>query len=158
MMGRGIRSRKWRGSRVICCRYQTLPSGSDTVTPTSHYGVRPGGSDTSLPEQAAQEAALLLLLRGQHLGRRSAVGTGRLAVALRHLAGVGADAAGELVGLALAGQREVEVDAGHAWNGRGGIVVLDVHHQVAGGAEHNVVLQVLVARDVERGGELAVAR
>src|SRR5581483_4795853 len=109
------------------------------------------------PEQAAEEAWLLLLGGGRHLRRRLAVGLAVLAVAGRHRGRVGADAAGAAVGLRLAGQREVEVDAGQALDRARRVVVLDLGDQVAGGAEHDVVFQVLVAREIERGHELAVA-
>ena len=76
-----------------------------------------GGVDRALlpAEEAAEDAALLGLLGGASIsGWRRAVGGCRLAVARGYRAWITADAAGAPVGLALAGEAEVEVDAGHA--------------------------------------------
>ena len=119
-------------------------------------------SASAAAEEAAEDAGLLGFCRcggsRHHLGRRGAVRRGVLAVGGRHRCRIGADTAGAPVGLALAREIEIEVDARQPLDRTRGVAVLDVRDQVGRGAEHHVVVEVLVAGQVERRHQLAIAR
>src|SRR5581483_6774147 len=134
------------------------PVGFRSPTGSLPAGKKRRGLVSPSPEKAAEDAGLLRLGRGGgYRRRRLAVGLRLVAVALRYGSRIGADATGAPVGLGLARETEVEVDAGQSLEGRGRVAFLDVGDEVAGGAEHHVVLEMRVAGKIECGHQLTIA-
>src|SRR4051812_35923091 len=66
---------------------------------------------------------------------------------------IGADASAGSVGLAFARQPHVKADAGHALYRAVGIIRHDVDREIARRAEHDVIGQMRVVAQIERGDQ-----